>query len=137
MKKCRACSKEKDLAEYYKHKQMSDGHLNICKKCTKKRIASHRLHNIERIRAYDRKRGKLSHRKELSIENTRKARKRNPLYNKTHLAVSRAIKKGILTRPTICTKCNSHNVKIEGHHEDYTKPLDVIWLCIPCHRKLN
>ena len=39
MKKCRKCNKLKPLDSYYKHKKMSDGHLNICISCTKKRIS--------------------------------------------------------------------------------------------------
>lgn len=49
-------------------------------------------------------------------------------------AIHNAIKAGKLKRQN-CVKCG--NPKSEGHHPDYTKPLEVIWLCKKCHIDLH
>lgn len=48
----------------------------------------------------------------------------------------RALKEGRLVRPDACSRCggDGDGKAIEGHHHDYTKPLDVEWLCRSCHR---
>jgi hypothetical protein len=61
----------------------------------------------------------------------RKYRKNNRAKENSHAAVRRAIKSGALKRLP-CSVCG--DVKSEAHHEDYSKPLDVIWLCLKHHR---
>lgn len=51
--------------------------------------------------------------------------------------VSLAVKTGALIRPTECAVCFMEHRYIEAHHEDYSKPLDVLWLCRPCHREVH
>jgi hypothetical protein len=46
-------------------------------------------------------------------------------------AVNDAVKKGTLIRQP-CAICGA--LEADGHHPDYSKPLDVIWLCPPHHR---
>lgn len=46
-------------------------------------------------------------------------------------AVGKAIKNGTLKRMP-CQVCG--NPKVEAHHDDYDKPLEVMWLCQKHHR---
>lgn len=57
-------------------------------------------------------------------------------------AVRRAIKIGVLVRPSACARCGAPDRKgadgrstIQAHHADYSRPLDVEWICSKCHRK--
>lgn len=43
-----------------------------------------------------------------------------------------ALRYGILKNPKICSFCKSKK-RVAGHHPDYAKPLQVIWLCQSCH----
>jgi hypothetical protein len=146
MKTCIECNKEKDLLEFYSHKQMADGHLNKCKICVQNRIHKYRLNNLDAVKEYDKKRNALPHRvkarKEyIKTENGKKARtkakinyrKHYPMKYAAHVIVTKAIKTGTLIKQNNCSECNS-TYKIEGHHDDYTKPLDVRWLCELCHK---
>lgn len=56
------------------------------------------------------------------------------LKSKAKDIVNSEINKGNMKRPLYCSKCKDHSLKIEGHHEDYDKPLEVIWLCRKCHK---
>jgi hypothetical protein len=131
-KKCFKCLTFKPLNEFYKHSEMADGHVNKCKECNKNDVNQHRKNNLERIREYDRKRGKLPHRLQLATEVTRAWRAEDKRRNIAHGAVAKAIKNGNLIRQP-CIRCGAE--KSEGHHEDYDKPLEIMWLCAPCHKQ--
>lgn len=45
-----------------------------------------------------------------------------------------AIREGRMYKPNTCEECGAE-VRLHAHHEDYSKPLDVIWLCTNCHKK--
>lgn len=147
MKVCRECNQEKPLTNFYKHAKMADGHLNKCVECVKARVLKHREANLEKIQAYDKERGNLPHRvkarKEyMKTEAGKQARKRAsavqkkryPMAYAAHVITGNAIRDGKLTQASNCSVCNSTE-KIEGHHDDYTKPLEVRWLCKKCHKE--
>jgi len=131
-KECFKCKVTKPLLDFYKHPKMSDGHVNKCKECNKNDVMEHRLKNLEKLRQYDRNRGKNPDRRKANTEITKIWRSEDRRRQKAHNAVSGAIKKGILIREPCC-RCNE--TKSLAHHEDYDRPLDVMWLCQPCHKQ--
>lgn len=42
------------------------------------------------------------------------------------------VRKGNIIKPNDCESCHE-NKKLDGHHEDYSKALEVKWLCRGCH----
>ena len=50
--------------------------------------------------------------------------------------VSYAIKKRILIKPELCSLCHAKSY-LHSHHNDYSKPLEVKWLCAVCHKKYH
>jgi Bacterial regulatory proteins, luxR family len=58
---------------------------------------------------------------------------RHPEKKAAHEALHRALKSGIIQKPEVCMGCGGPDP--EGHHPDYSKPLEVEWLCNACHHK--
>jgi len=131
MKVCFKCGKEKQLKDFYKHPMMKDGHLGKCKECTKTDSRKVREKNIEYYRKYDRERGSRQN-KEYFTE----YRKRNHNKSKAMNAANNAIRDGKIKRKTSCEICGK-SVKLVKHHYDYSKPLDVVWLCHACHSGIH
>ena len=130
MKMCFKCGAEKPLDDFYVHIRMRDKHLNKCKECTKLDASRARKENEDYYRAYDSARGKLPHRV-LSVQKATKRKRQNiPGYQSAHNAVARALKSGSLQRKS-CEMCGRESDVI-AHHDDYTMPLAVMWLC-PVH----
>ena len=133
-KTCFKCRTKKSLAEFYRHPLMADGHLGKCKDCTRRDVSANYRKNREHYREYDRKRLRTSERKTAMAEYCRRARRRYPERERAHRAVSYALRTGKLKRKH-CEVCRSRHV--HAHHDDYSKPLDVRWLCPLHHRKLS
>lgn len=154
MKACRTCGIEKDLTDYYKHPKMADGHLNICKDCTKNRVHKHRDDNLVRIQEYDRNRpnakertqkykeyvNRLSDadktlRKSNNVVSMHKSREKSPEKFLATNCVNNALRDKKIEKPSECSQCGCTDKQIQGHHWSYLEEnwLDVIWLCANCH----
>jgi hypothetical protein len=134
-KKCFKCEEEKPLTEFYRHKQMADGYLNKCKECVKTYVRGYyRLHEEER-KHYERERNKTPERKLQRAEYQRTRRLNHREKCRANDAVGKAKLKGRLV-PEPCEVCGTTE-NVEAHHPDYSKPLDVQWLCFTHHRELH
>ena len=96
MKKCFRCGVERPLADFYKHKQMKDGHLNKCKECTKQDTKARRFNpeTREAVLEYDRQRGSRQ-----THEDTKAYRERWPEKYKARTLVNSAVRCGRLIKP--------------------------------------
>ena len=143
LKTCFKCGDSLPRTEFYKHAQMADGLLGKCKKCTKNDSTARRWNKIEEIREYDRQRGRTKpHREKVrkySHEHPEQIctyknvyRQKYPQRTAARNAVSNAVRDGHLVKQP-CEVCNDTNS--EGHHDDYSKPLQVRWLCDFHHKQ--
>jgi len=136
MKKCFKCNVIKELSDFYRHKEMADGHLNKCKECAKRDSEENfKLKMLDpnwQIKERERQRNKEANRRDLGLVKKYK-RKTIPIKERKakYGEYMNAIRNGWLT-PQPCEVCGKE--KSQGHHEDYSKPLDVIWLCIRHHQ---
>lgn len=96
------------------------------------RSAEFAKNNRDKVRSYKRKYYKNNREKVQEYNNRRR---------KTSAGIARdklchAVSNGKIIRPSICSKCGQGG-RIHGHHPDYSKPFDVIWLCALCHGKMH
>jgi hypothetical protein len=81
---------------------------------------AYRFNNREKLRLYN-------------YEYNRKWREEHGMeHDRARNKVASAIRSGTLVKLP-CEVCGE--VKSQGHHEDYSKPLEVIWLCAVHHKE--
>ncbi len=131
-KKCFKCGVVKPMADYYVHPQMKDGYLNKCKECAKADSTARRMSKLDEVRAYDRERATRPERRKQMAAVTRRLRRENPERVRAHNAVARAVRSGRLLRGP-CSVCGTAE-DVHAHHDDYSKPMMIEWLCNHHHR---
>ena len=139
MKTCFKCHKHKPLSEFYAHPQMSQGTLNKCKECTKADARRQHYKNMadpqwvaserDRQRVKERARRAAGRAGPDQEAKNRWARRNPHKVRAQHKARTAVIKGKIAKLP--CEVCGSANV--QAHHDDYSRPLDVRWLCAKHH----
>lgn len=123
MRECTKCHKEKDISEFIKRKRGRDGITPYCKDCYKE--------HYEPSRDYFNAYNKTENGKRIKSEYQKRYRAKA----NARKAVAYAIAAGRLVKEP-CAFCGTDE-KIEAHHSDYSKPLDVVWYCQQHHARLH
>jgi len=139
-KQCFKCGQTFPLSGFYVHSMMADGHLNKCKECTKKDTAERAARKMQDVQFVisERKRHREKSARarangtatQSANANQKKWRKSNPHKSIAHGMVQKAVSDGTLKKCP-CLICG--DVKSQAHHEDYSRPLSVHWLCSKHH----
>ena len=124
MKKCTKCGIEKEKGLFQNRKASHDGLTASCKACLKLYDDS-RLNDPKRMKArrdYQKtEKGRAAHSKA-----SNKWLESNQIKRAAHIMVGNAIRDEKLFKMS-CEKCSG--LKVNAHHDDYAKPLEVRWLC--------
>jgi hypothetical protein len=142
---CNICGCTNEETRFY------NGVTSRCTECHKKCVRKNRAENIEYYREYDAKRfqeqperrakneeyNKSPRGRELKKGYTKKWLALNQVKRRAHIKVGNAVRDGKLEKATACQVCGATERRLHGHHHDYSKPLDVVWVCPPCHREFH
>jgi Bacillus phage endonuclease len=147
-KKCRTCQISKSATEFNHDNSHKDGLASECKKCKNARRAKwfekhrHDPKNKMYRRNYSREWNKKNREKRRLQAREGYYRRRangfvhryDPYKDRARRVLERTLKNGKMKRPDKCSDCGWIG-KIQAHHHDYSKPLEVEWLCQLCHRR--
>lgn len=148
IKRCRDCYVEKDLEQFHKLKASKDGYAFRCKECEHinykyKKSLDPEKHNL-RAKLWARKmleknpnyaKDYYEKNKEKRKEIYKRYRDKNRQKVNARTKVGLWILKGKLIKPVVCEICKRYDEKLEAHHEDYSKALDITWCCLQCHHE--
>ncbi len=137
MKRCYKCKILKPHTDFWRKSRNLDGLQAACKTCMSTENKEWTKKNRERHR----ERLKIWRENNPDRSNAIGKQQRERWHDKQRArqAAGKALLNGTITKPTACTRC--HHIPpphcLHGHHEDYSKPLEVIWLCARCHGALH
>lgn len=103
---------------------------------TRRKYSRIKIENDPQYREKLRNFGREQYRKHRAKKLLYSAKQKGTQKRMARTKLRHAILKGLVIRPKKCDACNQLS-KIHGHHHDYSKPLDVVWLCIKCHGKIH
>lgn len=100
------------------------GGKKLCRPCIRARKRKYNERSVDYVREW------IAAKPGKRTEYLKRWREKFPEKARAHGQFRRALRHGVISRKP-CEVCGDQ--KVHGHHEDYSRPLDVIWLCVRCH----
>lgn len=123
-KKCNHCGSSINLiviAKRFNKRKQEDKTYYVCRVC-----------NTERARRYAKTpEGRLARR-----EAVKRSIKKHYAKQMARIKLNYHVRVGNIPKPDACSVCKQ-KIKVEAHHSNYKKPLEVKWVCRPCHADLE
>lgn len=130
-KDCVTCGQTKPLDAYPLHKTGRYGRNSVCIECRRAyQRRRYQEHREERLTYFRERRKETAYAAQRQWNEANLARMAPA--RRARSRVREAVLKGALVRPSACQQCG-RPVRVEAAHEDYSRPLDVRWLCRTCH----
>ena len=136
MKTCSRCFQQLPIENFNRDKNRPDGRRSACQACTAEADRLYRKTHYDPHRKAEQAQRYRERHPESLTKQRQEYRAKNPEKDRANNIVNKAVRRGVLERPTNCSWCNFPG-RIEGAHIDYEHPYDVTWLCPRCHRKLD
>lgn len=125
----KTCQKCREYAKAYNKARYEQQHDRIKAMVTRRRIEHAEHVNALRKKRYQENPAYRESARRWAANHPERIRIRRNAGKK----VLQAIKNNTLIRPSTCEECGVMSSRIEAAHYDYSRPLDVRWLCRRCH----
>ena len=145
MKTCTKCNESKPVEAFRPDERSPDGYAYWCRRCFNRASEASKRRNKEAYNAkerakYARRMVKLHGDGYVvgSPENRSvRASKLDPEVKRLRHNARRVTRRAIAEGKLVKLPCQVCGGDSEAHHPDYSKPLDVVWLCASHHKEIH
>lgn len=139
-RRCKSCVASYKNEHYRNNEDLyklrAKNHLNDNREHHRNRSRKYREDHYEHLSRLAKERYTSEEGREANRLRSRKYRENptNRMKEKARGVVNSLVRNGIISKPSGCVECGKLG-KVEAHHDDYNKPLEVLWVCRKCHFK--
>ena len=123
---CVDCGQILPRTDFHKDSSKFDGLKRRCKTCRRDYMRANPDVGRKAAQKYRRDHSEIYKSKVQQYKND------NPERRRAVYTLDNAVRDRRVIRPNKCSVCNKP-CKPDGHHEDYSLPLAVMWVCRSCH----